>query len=190
MDMKKVLQLVGLSLLVVVLPAASWYFLKSGLDYRLESMDKLGDYGQLPVVDLKLSNGKDVNTATLENKMVIVHEMSIGTTRIMQFYRQFSKRLDLQFILTDAPQLKLKADRVANLWLLDNQSSVNKSFLDESGLGKTDGRNVALIDISGDIRNYYDLDQLSELQQLVEHTAFLLPVEETEKPVIQRESEK
>lgn len=186
--MQKTLQILGLSLLVVILPAASWYFLKSGLDYRLDSMEKLGEYGQLPDTDLYLSNGKTVKTSYLEGKMAIIHEMTEDTTQIMQLYRQFSKRLDLQFILSDTPDLKLKADRVSNLWLLDDTS--NSEFFRSVGLGNLGDRNVALVDIKGDIRSYYNLNETAELKQMVEHTAFLLPVEETAKPMMKREVEK
>ena len=128
--MKKIFQLIGLSLLVVVLPAASWYFLKSGLDYRIESMDKLGTYGTLPEADLSLTNGRTVNTSSVDGKMAIIHQMSDGadTARIMQLYRQFAKRTDLQFILTASDLLKLKADRVANLWLLEDTATNNDFF--------------------------------------------------------------
>ena len=189
--MKKVIQLVGLSVLVVILPAASWYFLRSGLDYRLESMDKLGDYGQLPDTELFLSNGKTVQSKYLEGKMVIIHDFpdSNDTSMVMKFYRQFSKRTDVQFIMSDSELLRLKADRIANIWLLaDNES--NNAFLATAGIEEQASRNVVLVDVKGEIRNYYNLKAIEELQQLVEHTAFLLPITETDKPIMQREIEK
>jgi|GEM_PF-2544423 len=188
--MKKIIQLIGLSLIIVVLPAASWYFLKSGLDYRMESMDKLGDFGQLATVDLELSNGKQVNTDFLKNQIVVVHPLqsNADTSMIMKFYRQFAKRNVIHFIFNHHDDLRLKADRVDNLWLLPEGKESAELF---KGLGKAalDG-GTTLIDIEGKIRNYYDLDSETELRQLVEHTAFLLPVEETAKPEMIRETEK
>ena len=54
----------------------------------------------------------------------------------------------------------------------------------------SDKYDVALIDFRGQIRNYYSLAETDQLRQMVEHTAFLLPVEETAKPIIQRDQEK
>jgi len=189
--MKKIIQILGLSLLVVILPGASWYFLKSGLDYRLDSMDKLGDFGKLQDTELTLSNGKVVDTKRLVGKMVVLHELQNprDTTKIMQFYRQFSKRLDLQFILTDTELLRLKADRTSNLWLLAD-SKENLEFITATGIRDQELKNVVLVDINGDIRSYYNLEKIEELQQMVEHTAFLLPVKETDKPIMQRAAEK
>lgn len=192
MDMKKVIQLIGISLIIVVLPAASWYFLDSGLDYRMESIDKLGSYGDMPVVSLQLSNERPADVASLTGKMVIVHMLpaDADTTQAMKIYRQFGKSKDLHFIFTDNADLRLKADRVDNLWLIEPE--LNDQFLADIGIEKVKDENydTALIDVHGSIRSYYDLNKDADLKQMIEHTAFLLPVEETAKPVMKRESEK
>ena len=189
--MKKIIQLIGVSLIIIVLPAASWYFLKSGLDYRKESMGQLGQYGQLPEMNLLLSNGQSVHTSRMDGMMGIVHTMNENgdTSLIMKLYRQFSKRTDLQFVLSDTESLKLMADRASNLWLL-KYAEENIPFLEKTGVFNSGDKNVALIDINGEIRNHYNLNNISELQQMVEHTAFLLPVYEDAKPVMRRELEK
>jgi len=189
--MKKIYQLIGITLLLVVLPAASWYFLKSGLDYRKASMAKLDDFGPLPEHDLTLSNGKEVNSDWLNNKTIVLYNgpEAGDTIVIMKLYRQFEKHQGIHFIFSQNQDMKLVADRSENFWLVNSDENA-AIFWDRIGLSSEGEADVALVDIHGHVRSYYDLDASNQLRQLVEHTAFLLPVEETEKPIVQREPEK
>lgn len=189
--MKKPIQIIGLSLLIVALPAASWYFLKSGLDYRMASMDKLGEYGRLPETTLTLANGKTVSTSKFENQLVLTYIDDVGqdTTQLMKLYRQFQKRKDLHFLLQENDRFRLIAERNPNLWLLNVEDEGNQAFLRTMGVGSGSGK-ISIVDITGTIRNYYDFSDMVQIQQLVEHTAFLLPIEETEQAYIKREQEK
>ena len=81
------------------------------------------------------------------------------------------------------------ADKSENFWLVQS-SDESSEFWNRVALAGETEANVALVDLNGQIRSYYNLSESDQLRQLVEHTAFLLPVEEMAKPIIQRASEK
>lgn len=189
--MKKIIQLIAISIILLALPAASWYFLKSGLDYRKESLNKLGDYGTLTQMDLDVKGKNALSVSDLEGNTILVQNLDTqaDTTLTMKLFRQFEKRADMKFIVTAHPQLKIETVRKDNLWQLEKGKGTNE-FFKSIGLEEDNKVKVALIDREGIIKNYYSLSDESELRQLVEHTAFILPVEETAKPELKRYTEK
>lgn len=189
--MKKLIQLAAITVVLIALPAASWYFLKSGLDYRKESMRKLGDFGNLPNQDLSVKGKSGLSTNDLENQTILIQKIDTGTdtVKIMQLFRQFEKRSDFKLLVPEHPQLELVSVNKPNLWLLSEDVNSSKLFQALGLIGANEDQ-VALIDFRGKIRNYYSLDDESDLRQLVEHTAFLLPVAETAKPQLKRQEEK
>ena len=189
--MKKTIQLIAISIILLALPAASWYFLKSGLDYRKESMSKLGQYGTLPQQNLEVLGKAGLSTDDLQGMTVLVQDLEsdADTTLTMKLFRQFEKRADMRFIVTEHSQLKKEAIKKDNLWLF-RRGENKKGFFRSIGLEDENQDKVALIDREGNVRNFYALSDEFELKQLVEHTAFILPVEETAKPELKRQTEK
>jgi len=193
---------IGLLLLFLVgFPVVSYFYLKSGYDYRVEAMQELQEYAPLPdgpATDIwgdTLDTGKDIvllhfvdlqNTAQRDligKYMGEIHEQFDGIDRV-QFWagfqpvdstriRAFLKNYDLQ----DPTQYRV-LDR--------SDFSGDFTFLDAD---VTSRPFVMLSDTTGTIRNFYNLENGKELVRLVEHITYLMPPEKRPRATFKPEQE-
>lgn len=197
--MRKVLQFAALFLLLVGLPAGSWYYLQKGLDYRLETMGQLSDHG-----DFKLLTA----SAPAEADYVrVISFLSTDATKrekqgalLARLYEQFDKREDFQLITFWDSTTVFGLGGFRETYNLEEEPQC--AF---QALGKTEWEKfvrtyqeqveqaeeqMALVDINGNIRNFYAQGQEAEVKKLVEHVALLLPMKKQDKPELRREIEK
>ena len=107
--MKKWLQTIALLMMLIVMPALSWYYLKKGENYQVKMRAELKDYGKLPSFTLpKLLDTNSINLATdLINKVVIAkvvdaNELEPGDDlrfALGSLHTQFDERNDIIFLL-------------------------------------------------------------------------------------------
>ncbi len=199
--MRKAFQFAALFLLLVGLPAGSWYYLQKGLDYRLETMGQLTDHG-----DFKLLASSSDDEETKASVKVINFLAADPNVRAQQglllskLYEQFDKREDFQLVtfwdstafsgleefrtefgLEEEPQCSFQPLAGANwdrfVQTYEKESSVPAEYM-------------ALVDIEGNIRNFYAQKEEEKVKDLVEHIALLLPMKKQDKPELRREIEK
>jgi len=193
---------IGLLLLFLVgFPVVSYFYLKSGYDYRVEAMQELQDYAplpQAPVTNLwgdSLQTGPDIvllHFIDLQNTgqrdlmgkyMGELHEQFDGIGRV-QFWAGFEP--------VDSQQIKAYLDTYS---LQDpEQYHVVKrtdftgdfAFLEADVTAKPF---VLLSDTTGTIRNFYNLENGKELVRLVEHITYLMPPEKRRRATFKPEQE-
>jgi len=196
--MRKIFQFAALFLLLIGLPAGSWYYLQLGLDYRKEALGQLGDHGAFT---LKTNHSPEAAEGSVRviNFLSPTNADAKGAL-LSKLHEQFDKREDFELVtfvdttafpdiatfrttyqLEEEPQCSFPPLKAAE-W----QTFVSTYETDV----KAEVPYLALVDVKGNIRNFYEEEDEEAVKQLVEHIAFLLPIEKRDKAELRRETEK
>ncbi len=187
-----------LFVLLVGFPIGSWFYLKSGLEYRKEVIADLHDYGQLPTIALTTYAGRVLRNEDVKNKILVVHFMdfqNLEATKqtgdwLTRLHEQFDERKDVLFLIhvLDSTATAATVEKFATQYQL--QDTAQCFFLQEnSEVFKTIATTVynipegdmtsyfALTDLNGTVRRQYDSRKLDDVKRLIEHVALLIPKE-------------
>ena len=178
MRQTKIVILIVLALLIIA-PLISYYYLKSGADYRLELLDELKPKKSLKDFKLQIDSSYTFADDDLKGKVTL---LSVG--RLNNDENQNLKKIDDQFgpnsffqivtIGAVAPPKKVigkwshieaKAETVRNFI----NEEFNPSYFNETN------KMICLIDSSRQLRREYKHLHGGELNSLVEHLAIVLP---------------
>jgi hypothetical protein len=201
--MKKWLQTIALLMMLIVMPALSWYYLKKGENYQVKMRAELKDYGKLPSFTLpKLLDTNSINLATdLINKVVIAkvvdaNELEPGDDlrfALGSLHTQFDERNDIIFLL----HTTIKDTARVGAFLRQNKMSdpsqvvvtgsdpklVQSYHFPKPGM-------MAIVDTLGVIRRYYNYRDGNEVRRLTEHVTVLMHRDKNNDPYLNREKEK
>lgn len=141
-------------ILLFIVPAGSWYYLQSGLDYRKDALKELEPKGVFDV------NGFDV--ARLKSKTTLFQLKSVQEDVLDKLHGQYSKSATYQMLTLDTPTE-----------VLPNWKSIT---IEEANLisMKYDGAGFVLVDTSMMVRNTYPAD-MEGVRRMIEHTSIILP---------------
>lgn len=151
--MRKVIVTLGVLMLVVILPAGSWYYLQTGLNYRKEALRKLEPKGDFNL-DL-IANPENVKSKTVLYQLKPDREVSI---KILEQYHNAET-----FLMTtrddpkEANQHKLDSLSISNM----EKVFPNAAFI--------------LVDTSNQIRNVYNGTPMENAKEVVSHISMVLP---------------
>lgn len=206
----------ALVLLLVVFPAASWYYLNSGLQYRRSAMAELKAYGTFPISHWVMNDGTPLSAEFLEKKMLVAHLLPMpkdealltqyGQT-LKQLYDQFKERDELLFLTIlqgDSTQFSRQVEQFTHAYDLTDQQQQLFVHLDdpafatlEKDIFRSEGQTAPdpdafflLTDTTATIRRYYDVRETPDIKRLVEHIALLLPLKKDRELIFKREVEK
>lgn len=191
-------------LILIGFPAASYLYMRDGLNWRKQAVSELGQYGKIRPAFLILHTGERQNR--LENSVAVVHifgkdpELTEANRKIMddgeRLFNQFGKlgdesiRPDFRLAMIaeggsaefiSHKQLLPSADYATWVWTggLDDWRAVvdygYQQFCKEEGVQPVP-EYYALTDTSGQIRRYYNALDEKQVGRMVEHIAMLLPV--------------
>ena len=199
---KNYFALIALFLMLIVLPAGSWFYLNDGAKYRISAMEELQDFGQL--------SQEDIGEQSLQGSLVIAgfvssNEEDFGNT-IQKLSDQFSDRQRVFFTLFNADSNSGSLEAYAKKYMLKNnpqvllqntpQESVEALAKNtfklplEEGLTLEENPYLVLLDTTLTIRNYYDMRELTEMKNLVRHITRILPPSPKKDIILKREKEK
>jgi len=147
----KILSWIVLFALVVIVPFGSWYYLRQGLDYRKDALKQLEVKAKLD------STGYTDSIFSGKTTLVVLRINEETEAALVPIIDQFKDAYTFQVIADSSVQSNIIAASVPLDSLFIRQ---NHSF--------------ALVDTSGNIRNYYG-QTMEDLKNLVEHLAVLLP---------------
>lgn len=199
--MRKALQFAALFLLLVGLPAGSWYYLQKGLDYRLETMGQLTDHGDFKLLTSSTSGEEEKASVRVINFLAGDEgERSQQGLLLSKLYEQFDKREDFQLVTFWDSTTVSELDRFRADYGLEEEPQCMfaplagdtwTKFIQtyEKEPGSTE-HYMALVDMEGNIRNFYVQQDKEKVKDLVEHIALLLPMKKQDKPELRREIEK
>lgn len=196
---------IGLLLLfLVVFPIISYFYLKSGYDYRVEAMEELAEYGPLPVPSGATLFGDSLKETALTKNVVLLHFIDLANpdqSDLMgkymgEIHEQFDGlervvflagfvRADTEAVRAFLEEYKLN-DPEQYFAFEQEELTGPYSFLEG---GVTAKPYVMLSDTTGTIRNFYDLGRGEELVRLVEHITYLMPKEKRKAATFKPEQE-
>ncbi|MEL7161057.1 MAG: hypothetical protein AAFN92_09880, partial [Bacteroidota bacterium] len=196
--------------LLVGLPAISYWYLKTGYEYRKEAILTQGDFGKMPdLSDLPAVRGK--LPATLRGSMTVVGWLDPtkpATARqygimLDSLYVQFADSPNLHFTtLTKADNAQQAANAFAQTHNLPADPMLSFLAVDEMTFAKTvqdmalptgtrpgESAIVALVDSSLTIVKHYDLAQRDETIGLVQLISLIIPLPARKDIIVDRTRE-
>jgi len=161
-------------LLFVVLPIISFYYLTSGSGFYKRQMAQLEVKGQLDADSFTDS----LVFQFIKNNVTVAMFIKEGTSKEQNkqaelVFKEFKKRKDVRLLSFSEQKGIQKIDGLDQdryMYLDENSLHYQKAF---QLTDKNDA--VALIDRTGQIRNFYYLDQEDERNKLITHISMIMP---------------
>ncbi|MBR9920637.1 MAG: hypothetical protein GYB31_07335 [Bacteroidetes bacterium] len=186
---KRILQTSFLFMILVIFPLISWYYLRGGLDYRLDALDELEELGTLAAFEWTDQENETFNKEMASGNLLIAGFLPSGELRevyvdnMKKFHEQFDNRTDVYF-LTLVPSGN--AAQLVSDYEIKDQNQWKWVNIPESQLAaiaatyqlnpeQDPAEWISLVDEKGQIRKHYRIDDKKQLSRLVEHMAILLP---------------
>jgi hypothetical protein len=203
----------GLLLFILIIsPALSWYYLRSGVDYRKNSLSELKDYGKLDCTSWRLIGRSPITSDSLKGRIVIAQlvnpsgALGAKSTEVMnKLFDQFKDRRDVVLFtaLTHCDSSSALAyakqhnpKRYANYWFSTLSDAEIAPMLQSLKLAQKGDFSqqecpyFVYTNMEGTVSNFYDVNDNQQLGRLVEHIAMKLTIDKFETPKIQRDKEK
>lgn len=205
-------QIAGLLLFLVILPAGSWFYLQSGFNHRKEALAELKELGKVGGIDLIDQYGMRFTTAAMQKRVVVAGFLPADAgsqekwvQRLSVLHEQFDDRDDICFLiladsasmpdpmaflernaLTDSLQWKLLVTGNSALLALAS----NSFYLPADDAGKPNFQYLALADTAQMVRRHYDILDNQQMGRLVEHITIVMPKLPEPDIVLKRERER
>ncbi len=205
-------QIAGLLLFLVILPAGSWYYLQSGFNHRKEALAELKELGKVSGIDLTDQYGLRFTTADMQQRVVVAGFLPADAAsqdkwaqRLSTLHEQFDDRDDICFLiladsvslpdpaaflernaLTDSLQCKLLTTGSDDLITLAS----NTFHLPVDEAGQPDLQLLTLADTAQMVRRHYDIFDNAQMGRLVEHITIVMPRLPEPDIVLKRDKEK
>ena len=205
--------IIMLSLMIIVAPAFSWYYLQKGADYRIASLKELKQnkgkadttFSCAPInwgkLDADSLSGKIVIASIIKYNGQLADKQTLTAKKL---HEQFGERADIYFISllegADSSQAfaYYKAQNVRRNKTyfvvpgdaITKQNWIKTFKIEQIGDFTTDECPFyAYIDLNGTIRSYYDVNDENRIKKMVEHIAMKV-FDKKENPRLTRELEK
>jgi hypothetical protein len=182
-------------LILFLLPFGSWYYLNSGLTWRKKAESALSGKASFLTLPLVTREGQKLTQDNLQNHVSIVTMLSCIEPNTQEklitgFYDQFKETKKANFIFLDtcATGSAHWMDSLRqNMFVISCIDTVRQC---EPILARWPaGKEYAIIDQNGVVRNYYTAGTQEEKRVLLEHMALLLPRDHSEKVELKRAKE-
>ncbi len=203
-----IVQRIALTMLLVVVPGISWYYLSEGMKYRKHSLAELKDYGKVETFQAKTINNSQVTADSLKGKIAIVSFILNGNdssdiklmANFSKMRKQFQERKEvcyLAFINADSSNTLGIVQR--NNLIAKNTfiAAVSKEKIKElMQQFKVENPNLesypylVFLDLESKVRNMYNATEVGPMKRMVEHIAIKLPLVKTDDPEVLHAPEK
>lgn len=149
----------AVSLLIIIVPFGSWYYLQTGLNYRKASIEELKPKGDIN----DLTNRADIfkNSTSLVFNSKVAEDLR---DKVEIIFEQYESGLSFQLVELSTDSMH---DKFGSNHLIFGDSILSPEFDSNAAF--------ALIDTSGSLRNYYNNSQ-EDISKLVEHLAIVIPL--------------
>ncbi len=165
---RKIVQTLVLLLLLVGFPLVSWIYLSDGLSFRLDAIEALQPKSALPTPGDSLHQKGQI--------LILYDTAHPEALKVARVKEHFSDRGDVVF-LNFPSEMEVLQDSLEKVMKL-------------TGVGETWRESIFLIGQLGMIRRNYLLSSDSQMGDLTEHIAFLIPPDPERDFDFRREVEK
>jgi hypothetical protein len=206
-----IVQIAGLFLLLVALPLGSWYYLQTGLNYRLQAREELQPIADMPSINLANYDGQRFTKDTFQTRLLVGHFFSEThkdkfLPLLARIYDQFDERKEVLFLsMSTDTSLDMKS-RAASM--LDDHMLVDKDQVyftvdtksrqlaenikmpfDQYGMSLENNSLLFFAD-SATVKYVYDFTRPEEVKMLIKHLTLNLHPDEEQDIIFERETEK
>jgi hypothetical protein len=195
--MTKVIRVATMMFLFVVLPLTSWYYLKTGAQWRRDNLNDLEMIGKIPPVNYTDGAGKVNNL--LERRVCVLYltQDSVVTPAIERalgkcdsIYDQFHARPELRIVIVSPTNaipvhaaVSAKQGGTSEFWVKSHELDAWNSVLTPAMHAYTSKRSwqpfrqvIALSDMDGNVRAVYNPEDVNSMKKMVQQLAILLPI--------------
>lgn len=200
---KRLLSIAALTLVLVVLPAISWFYLSGGLQWRRDAKAELGFYGQIRGAYIIYPDGTKDNQ--LKESVCVIHnfganpELTEENKQIIEtnkrLYDQFGKMSDgsprhyfkiVMIFEGGSAEFRSEIQKIPSIdyatWVVMGGLGSWSTILDngyekfalEKGV-KQHKQSYALADATGQIKCFYDALDEKQVTRMVQQIALMLP---------------
>jgi hypothetical protein len=186
-----------LSLLLVVFPAMSWFYLRQGLDWRLSVQAELRNYGKVRGAYFIAPGDNKINL--IEKKVCVLHifgenpELTDDNKKVMdigeKLKEQFGQNDDFRLVMIaegGTPEFRSHYQKIPGsegpVWVwtggLGSWRTILENGYESYCLAEktTPAKTyLAVSDTAGTVRCYYDIHKKEEIDRMVTHISLLLP---------------
>lgn len=189
---KSHVRLLVVLLILLIFPLISWYYLRSGLDYRMEAIAEFEEFGQFSWIDSYDERGRFVSEDRFDRKFIVAgivpenqDDQKLFSSRFLGIMEQFSSRdevLYLNIISVDIHDQEGIGQKLYSAYPgtnlnhlvvkfeeaeIDSMMGVWTSGMELSGRDKRDY--LYLVDDRGRVVQYYNFYEDHRVARLVEH---------------------
>ena len=193
-----------LALILIILPAGSWYYLTKGYNYRKELLDDLqNDLGDVEPYSLQTADGQTYGLSDFAGNTAVVNfigsrdlQREFIWTNLTKLHEQFDDRNDILFITHVAgdPLADLPKDTAQWKIITGTEEELQKIAVESYNLKFPEGQTILnnsqiiLLD-SSRIRNYYDANDPMQMGRLLEHITIVMPRQAERDIILERDKE-
>lgn len=187
----------ALFLILIGLPAVSWFYLRGGLNWRKEAVAELSTWGQIRPAYIVWPDGTEEDM--LDGKVVVVHifgenpDLTANNQKILdtceKLFNQFGENYNFRLAMVTqggTPEFRSYFQKMPSsdhaVWVWTGALGSWRTII-ENGYEyycraekkQPDPEYYALADTSGAIRRYYNALDEKQVERMVQHIALLLP---------------
>lgn len=195
MTFRSIKQTIALVLLLIVFPAGSWYYLKSGFSYRKSALGELKDYGNAKDFVLLDFQNNEIPLDSTHVYLVQIRKNAGVDSNLNNILKAYESRNDvvaMQILCDDSmPKDSTEMKRI-------KQIQVNKQLC--TLIGNIDTKiqsdgvkspNILLVNNKGKVVQGYDITENNERARLIKHVSITMPgVKKVEKVLKVTDKEK
>lgn len=183
--------LVTIVLLLLLLPFVSWYYLRSGLQWRKAAQDVMSGTTPFPDIAFVDRDGKSWPAETLSDRVSLVAFAPCSPDTawdhlVALLYAQFKDTGKANFILLDSCAVQATLADAEGKGSYPVNCAASGALCAQLAAEWPAGKAFALVDKHRVIRAYYPAGTDAEKRLLLEHMALLLPRERSEKVELKR----
>ncbi|TVR80440.1 MAG: hypothetical protein EA409_08400 [Saprospirales bacterium] len=195
---KSLIRLLVVLLILALFPFLSWYYLQKGIDYRMEAISELSDFGKFHWLDGYDEGGRFVDNAYFEGKFIIAsvvdgnrQEVDLLQSRYLGLIEQFGSRdevIYLNILPSDLNIYDYALERLEELGSRGfHRNQIVMTFTREEIANLSDvwasekdnalgiEKYIIFFNDKGIATQIYDFREENRVARLVEHVAMNLP---------------
>jgi len=177
--LRKIVRAALIIMILVLFPLISWMYLRGGIEFRKDALAALSEKASIGQVYLQTVDSKEYILGA-GNKRVFACFMVYRTaspeilSNIAAFEQQFNATGEVEVLIFAPDGEVLPKFESSDIQYFDALNETNTAFLNQLK-SVSESADVFLLDISGNLRNYYEYDTKDAFRNLVTHTAVLIP---------------